>query len=394
MSRRRPWTMLGLLTALAALAGLAWALQAGPWAGSVAGSAPGSGAGSAPGRAPDAGAPAAPARARAAPGPVPVELGEVRADTLPEVTSAVGSLRAAQQVVLRPEVGGRILALDFREGQPVRRGQRLVQLDDRLQRAELAQAEAQAAVARTLHRRNLELVGEGFVSRSAADQSQAALAVAEAQVALARTQVERMRLNAPFDGVAGLRRVDLGAVVAAGAELLTLESAGPLELAFTLPERASPRLRPGQAVRAWVDARPGAPLEAVVRALAPALDPDGRAVEVRASLARVEPGLKPGMFARVELELGRREGALTVPEEALVPADGQAVVIRAVPGEGGGLRSERVAVRTGWRGEGRVEVIGPLAAGDRIVTAAPARLLRGEGLALEPVQLGASAAAR
>lgn len=382
MPRLSPWTRRGLLAlSLIGLAWAAWALQSGGLPARL-------------GLAPAAPAASGPAAAKAGAAPVPVELGEVRAEPVADLATAVGSLRAAQHVVLRPEVGGRIVALDFREGQAVRRGQRLVQLDDRLPRAELAQAEAQAAVARSQHRRNLELVGEGFVSRSAADQSQAALDVAEAQVALARAQLERMRLLAPFDGVAGLRHVDVGAVVAAGAELLALESAGPLELAFTLPERDSPRLRVGQRLRVWLDAQPGAPRDAVVHALAPALDPEGRAVELRATLARAEPGLKPGMFARVELELGRREGALTVPEEALVPLEGRVFLVRARPAEEGGLRSERVAVRTGWRGEGRVEVIGPLAAGERIVTAAPARLMRGDGQRLEPVVLGASAPAR
>ena len=156
-------------------------------------------------------------------GVVSVEVGRVEAATLADDAQAVGSLRSRQGVMLRPEVSGRVAAIGFLDGQRVKRGQMLVQLDDTLQQAQLKQAQAQASIARTNLQRNRELVLENFVSQSAVDQSAAALEVAEAQVALAKAQLQRMRIVAPFDGVAGIRNINLGDYVKDGADLVSIE---------------------------------------------------------------------------------------------------------------------------------------------------------------------------
>lgn len=124
-------------------------------------------------------------------GPAVVEVGRVEAVRLDDDASAVGSLRASRGVMLRPEVSGRIRALGFANGQPVRAGQMLVQLDDALPVAQLRQAEAQAQIARTNLDRSRELLAQNFISPSAVDQNAAALQVAQAQVALAAAQVDR-----------------------------------------------------------------------------------------------------------------------------------------------------------------------------------------------------------
>ncbi|WP_043820145.1 efflux RND transporter periplasmic adaptor subunit, partial [Rubrivivax gelatinosus] len=198
---------------------------------------------------------------------------------------AVGSLRAAQTVVLRPEVAGRVAGFGFRNGERVRRGQLLVQLDDTLQQAQLRQAQAQAHIARTNLARSRELLAQGFISESAVDQNAATLDVAEAQVALARAEVQRMRLVAPFDGTAGIRRVDLGGFVQAGADIVTLDDLSSLSVDFTLPERYLPRLAPGQAVALDLDALPGQSFVGRIEALDTQVDAEGRAVLVRARVA-------------------------------------------------------------------------------------------------------------
>jgi len=132
-------------------------------------------------------APAKPAPGTGGPGgpggPAPVEVARAEAMSLTDDVTAVGSLKAVQGVMLRPEVSGRVARLGFVEGARVKRGQLLVQLDDTLQQAQLQQAEASAAIARTNLARSRELLGQGFVSQSAVDQNAAAQDVAEAQVA-------------------------------------------------------------------------------------------------------------------------------------------------------------------------------------------------------------------
>ena len=142
-------------------------------------------------------------------GPPPVEVAKAEALTIVDDVQAVGSLKASQGVMVRPETSGRIARLGFADGQRVRRGQLLVQLDDTLQQAQLQQAQAQASIARTNLTRSRELLAQNFVSQSAVDQNAAALQVAEAQVALAQAQLARMKVLAPFDGTVGLRAVDV-----------------------------------------------------------------------------------------------------------------------------------------------------------------------------------------
>lgn len=343
--------------------------------------------------APAADASRGPAGAGGAPrgGPVAVEVAPVRAQRISETAQAVGTVRARQSVMLRPEVAGRIAAIGFRDGEAVRRGQLLFQLDDALLAAELRQAEAQANIARANHRRNQELVAQNFVSQSALEQSAANLAVAEAQVALARARLARLRIVAPFDARAGLRLVNVGDYVKDGADLVDLQDTRELVVDFRLPERHLPRLQLGQAAQVTADALPGQRAVARVEALEPTVDADGRSVLVRAALRDGAGGLQPGMFARVEALLAERADALVVPEEAIVPQGGRQYVVKVVEGSAPDGRpakiGQRSEVRLGLRREGQVEVLQGVALGDTVVTAGHQRLPR-DGMPLRIVELG------
>jgi membrane fusion protein (multidrug efflux system) len=375
---------------LAAAAGGAWWLQnpTPPASTVAAGGAVGAGGGAPLGRSAGGAGGAAPGRPGAGPGgPVAVEVGQVERMRLVDDAVAVGTVRSNQRVTLRPEVSGRIAALGFAEGKPVRRGQLMVQLDDTLQRAQLQQAEAQASLARTQLQRNRELVGQGFVSQSAVDQSAGALEVAEAQVALARAQLARMRVRAPFDGLAGIRRVDVGEYVKDGAEIVTLEDVSRVWVDYRLPERYLARVRAGLPVEVGIDALGDRSFAGRVEVLDAQVDTEGRAVLVRARLDNRDGALKAGMFARVRTVMGVRDDALVVPEEALVPQGGQQYLIKVVDGPQGKV-SQRMEARTGVRRDGRVEIIEGLAVGDLVVVAGQERAMRGDALPLRIVQLG------
>ncbi|MEP7280600.1 MAG: efflux RND transporter periplasmic adaptor subunit [Rubrivivax sp.] len=375
------------LTAGIALAGIAvvavaaWWLQQ-PRAGSPA---------AAGGNVAAAGAGASGAARGADSGPVAVEVGVVQRMRLVDDTEAVGTLRSHQGVMLRPEVSGRIAAIGFRDGLAVRRGQMLVQLDDSLQRAQLRQAEAQAGIAQTQLQRNRELLTQGFISQSAVDQSAAALEVAQAQVALARAQQARMRIVAPFAGVAGIRLVSVGDYVKDGADLVNVEDTSKVWVDYRLPERFLARVRPGLVVDVRVDALPGQRFTGEIAALDSMVDANGRSLLVRARVDNRQGTLRPGMFARARTTLGVRDDALVVPEEALVPQAGKQYLIRVADGPRGPV-SQRLEAELGSRIDGRVEVLSGLAEGDRVVTAGQARLMRGDALRLRIVQVGPAAA--
>jgi membrane fusion protein (multidrug efflux system) len=365
------------LIGIAALAGGAWWWQNRPAPG-VVGSA-------------DAVAATGDARARAPAGDgkaVSVEVGPVEVLTLEEDAQAVGSLRSRQGVMLRPEVSGRIARLDFTDGQRVRRDQLLVQLDDTLQ-----QAQAQASIARTNLQRNRELVAQNFISQSAVDQSAASLEVAEAQVALAQAQLSRMKIVAPFDGVAGIRSVSVGDYVKDGADLVNIEDLSQMWVDFRLPERFIASVKTGQTVTVSLDAIAGRQFHARVDALDSLIDANGRSLLVRARLDNPGGVLKSGLFARTRIVFARRENALVVPEEALVPQGGKQYLIKVVEGADGKV-SQRIEARLGLRLPGKAEILEGLAPGDKVVTAGQSRLMRGESLPLRVVDLNRAPAAR
>jgi membrane fusion protein (multidrug efflux system) len=316
----------------------------------------------------------------------------VQAATLTDDVQAVGSLRSRQGVMLRPEVSGRVAQLGFRDGQTVRRGQLMVQLDDTLQRAQLQQAQAQASIARTNLERSRELLAQNFVSQSAVDQNGANLQVAEAQVALAQAQLSRMKVLAPFDGTVGIRTVDVGEYVRDGADIVNLEDLSVLNMDFRLPERYLTRIRTGQTVEVTLDAVPGQRFTAQVEALDVQVDADGRALLVRARMADRSGLLKPGMFARGRVVLSVRENAVLVPEEALVPQGGRQLLFKVVDGPNGQKVSQRLEAQIGVRQLGRVEILAGLVPGDLVVTAGHTRLLRGEAVPVRVVDLESPAA--
>jgi membrane fusion protein, multidrug efflux system len=333
-------------------------------------------------------------------GPAAVELGKVEALRIEDDAQAVGSLRAAQTVTMRPEVSGRIVKLGFVDGQRVRQGQLLAQLDDTVQRAQLLQAQAQASIARTNLQRSRELQTQNFVSQSAVDQNAAALEVADAQVALAQAQLARLVVRAPFDGVAGIRSVSLGDYVKDGADIVNLEDRSRMWVDFRLPERSLGAVKPGLPVQITLDAMPGRSFVGLVEALDTQVDANGRSLLVRARVEKPGPELKSGMFARARVVFAVRERALMVPEEALVPQGGKQFLVLAVPAPAGAsapagkegpgrpqLVSKRIEAKLGVRQAGKVEILEGLAAGDLVVTAGQARVMRGDALPLRVIDL-------
>ncbi len=315
------------------------------------------------------------APATGAAGPVAVEVGRARVATLYDDAQAVGSLRSRQGVMLRPEISGRVAKIAFADGQKVRQGQLLVQLDDTLQQAQLKQAQAQASIARTNLQRHRELVTQGFVSQSAVDQSAAALEVAEAQVALAQAQLGRMRVVAPFDGIAGIRLVSLGDYVKDGADLVGIEDVSSVLVDFRLPERVLSRLKVGQEVEVTLDGMPGRRFQGRVDAIDSQVDANGRSLLVRARLPNPDGVLRAGMFARTRIVFAVRPDAVVVPEEALVPQGGRQYLIKVVDGADGKV-TQRIEARIGLRVPGRVEIVEGLRDGDVVVTAGQARVPR------------------
>jgi membrane fusion protein (multidrug efflux system) len=265
----------------------------------------------------------APAGVRA----VGVEITQVKKQTLRDDAEAVGSLRSSQNVMLRPEVAGRVLSLGFADGARVRAGQVLVQMDDTLQRAEVQQALAQMSIAKANHKRNQELVAQNFIAQRSLDESAAALQVADAQLGLSCARLDRMRLIAPFNGVVGIRSVNIGDYVKDGADLINLENIGSLYVDYRLPERYQNKVAPGQTIEVKLDAFSGRLFKAKVEAVDPLIDANGRSIGVRAVLANTagEPVAAAG--GKGQGAAAPKPAAASTPTAAPAPAKPLATVV-------------------------------------------------------------------
>jgi membrane fusion protein (multidrug efflux system) len=329
------------------------------------------------------------AAATGAPGRAPaVEVARVEMLRLTDDAQAVGSLRSRQSVMLRPEVSGRVVQINFRDAERVRRGQLLVQLDDQLPLAQVKQAEAEVSIARANHKRNQELVEEKFIAQRAVDESAANLQVAEAKLSLARATLARLKIVAPFDGVAGIRNISVGDYLKDGADIVNIEDLDAVFVDFRLPERYQTKIHPGQTALIDVDALPGRRFSALVLAVDPLVDANGRSVGVRGCIDNRRLELRPGMFARVTPVFGVREGAKVIPEEAIVPQGGRQFVYKLVDGPDQDTRiAQRVEVKVGVRQPGKVEIVEGLMAGDLVVTAGQQRIQK-DGTPVRVLDLG------
>jgi membrane fusion protein, multidrug efflux system len=319
--------------------------------------------------------------------PPAVEVARVEVLKLTDDAQAVGSLRSRQSVVLRPEVSGRVTQLNFRDGERVRRGQLLVQLDDQLPLAQVQQAQAELSIAQANHKRNQELVAQNFISQRSVDESAANLQVAQAKLALARATAARLRITAPFDGIAGIRNISVGDYLKDGADIVNIEDMDAIFVDFRLPERFQTKIQRGQTAFVDLDALPGRKYAALVQAIDPLVDANGRSVGIRACIDNRQLQLRPGMFARITAVFGERDNARVVPEEAIVPQGGRQFVIRLVDGPDQDTKlAQRVEVKVGIRRPGRVEISEGLKAGDLVVTAGQQRVQK-DGMPVRVVDL-------
>lgn len=274
---------------------------------------------------------------------------------------ALGTVRANESVDITAKVADRVVAIHFKEGQQVEKGQLLVELDSTEARADLAAAEAAYRDSQSQYKRSQELYQTRALSEAQLDQLQATLLANEARVAAARSRVNDRRITAPFAGRVGLRNVSLGGLVNPGAVITTLDDLSVVKLDFSVPEVFLSTLKPGLVVHARSNTYAGQTFEGRVASIDTRIDPTTRAVAIRALIDNRDTRLRPGMF--MTLRLVRSEGlALMVPEQAIVPEDDRHFVYVV---EDGVARKRQVEV--GRRRPGEVEILEGLTREERVI---------------------------
>ncbi|HWP66251.1 MAG TPA: efflux RND transporter periplasmic adaptor subunit [Candidatus Limnocylindria bacterium] len=309
----------------------------------------------------------------AGPPPAVVETVTVQPTTIVDRVALVGQLEAEDSVLLKPEIDGVVEEILFQDGQEVEGGALLVRLRDDWQRAVLAEAEADFALARRAFERGRQLHATGVLAEAEEDRLRAEYDAARARVDRARVDLARTVVRAPFAGVLGRRLVSPGDRVSRDTALVQLDAVARLKLVFTVPEMAIRAVRVGAPVELHVGAWPGETFAGEVFFVAPMVDPQTRRAVVQAMVPNPERKLRPGFFANLDAELDRRETALVVPESALVHDAAGAFVWRIEP-DG---TAARAPVTPGIRREGQVEITSGLRAGDRVVSVGTHKLAPG-----------------
>jgi membrane fusion protein (multidrug efflux system) len=274
---------------------------------------------------------------------------------------ALGTLRANESVDITAKVADRVAAIHFTEGQQVRKGEVLVELDNTEAGADLAAAEAAASDSRSQYKRSQELFQTKALSEAQLDQLHATLLANEARVAAARSRLNDRVITAPFNGRVGLRNVSLGGLVNPGGVITTLDDLSVVKLDFAVPEVFLSTLQPGLTVEARSTAYPESPFAGRVSSVATRVDPATRAVTIRALIDNRDGRLRPGMFMTVKLV--RQEGqALMLPEQAIVPENDQQFVYVIEDGH-----AHKREIKIGRRRPGEVEILEGLSAEDGVV---------------------------
>ena len=294
-----------------------------------------------------------------------------REEKWPETLPSVGSVSAAQGVIVSPEISGVVSEIAFESGANVRQGDLLVRLSTTSEAAQLHAAEAQVDWADSSAERLRKLSADKTVSQSELDQAEAALKQANANADTIRATIEKKTIRAPFTGRLGIRLVNLGEQLEAGKGIVSLQSPSPMFVDFSLPQQELSRLATGLKVHATTDAYAGHTFEGEIAAINPDLDAVSRSVRVRAKFENADERLRGGMFVRVEVLLPDEKPALVVPSTALLRAPYSDSIFIITPATNSGstnLVVQQRFIRTGRSHGDFVSVESGLQAGDKVAT--------------------------
>ena len=305
--------------------------------------------------------PAGQSRAGAVP-PVVVDVLPVRSGTVTERIEAIGTARAYESVVITARQTGNVAAINFTEGQRVRAGAVLIELEGRERRADIDQARAARDEVRQQLERARQLRATGAATEARVDQLDAQFRAAEARLRAVESRYDDVRIVAPFEGRIGMRQVSLGALIQPGQNVTTLDDISRVRLDFNIPEIHVGRLREGLTVTARSVAFPDRAFTGQVTIVDTRVDPNTRSIRVSAVFPNADEMLRPGMFLNVELGLIERQNAVLVAEEAIV-AEATRHFVLVVRDN----RVDRREVRLGQRQPGEVEIVQGLQAGEIVI---------------------------
>jgi membrane fusion protein (multidrug efflux system) len=295
---------------------------------------------------------------------------------------AVGSFSASRQASLSSEVGGLVTEINFDSGEDVRAGDPLVELNAAPLKAQLAQLEAQTDLAKITLKRDEAQLEAMAVSQATVDTDRANLKALQAQIQQQKAMIEQKRIAAPFAGKLGIRQVNLGQYIAAGAPVVTLQQLDPMEFDFTVPQNEIDLIRIGMEARISTNAQPGRVFPGKVTAIEPQIDASTRNLKVRARVENPKGELLPGVFGTVNISHGEQLNFVTLPNSAINynPFGATVFIVKEGgknPDGSAKLVAEQRFVTVGLTRGDQVAVVQGVKAGEAVVTAGQLKLRNG-----------------
>jgi len=314
--------------------------------------------------------------------PTTVTSAEVKQENWSPLLSAVGSISAVQGAVVSTELPGTVAEVAFESGATVKKGDLLVRLDASAEEAQFRSAQADLQLAGNDLQRSRDLAARKVISKAELDSAESKFKQKEASVDQMRSMIEKKTSRAPFNGLAGIRQVNVGQVVKEGTQIVSVQALDPIFVDFALPAKTLSQLSPGLEVHVRTDVSLDREFTGKLTAMNSSVDAATRNVTLQGTLENQDHVLKPGMFAKVDVVLPQKQPALVIPATAIAyaPYGDSVFVIEKKKDPKSGKESQVIRqqfIRTGETRGDFVTVTQGLKAGETVVSSGVFKLRNG-----------------
>jgi len=314
--------------------------------------------------------------------PTTVSSVQVKQDDWPPIFSSIGTISAVQGATVSAELAGTVAEIKFENGGIAKKGDVLMRLDASSEEAQLKSSVADLELARSDLARARDLAARNVVSKAELDAADSKFKQKEGVVNNMRSMISKKEVLAPFDGQIGIRQVNVGQMITAGQQVVSLQALDPLYVDFALPQQNLPKLSPGLEVRVHTDVVAGSEFPGKLTALNSSVDPVTRNVTLQATIDNKDHALRPGMFAKIDVLLPDKQKTLVVPGTAVsyAPYGDSVFVIEKKKDEKTGKESQVLRQQFVRVGEARgdfVSITKGLEEGQQIVSTGVFKLRNG-----------------
>lgn len=308
---------------------------------------------------------------------LPVSAMVVKSSNLDNDLRSTGSLLANESVTLKSEVSGIVEKINFKEGQRVRKGQLLVQLNDDELRAEVEKLQFTRKLNEDIEYRQKQLLEREAISKEEYETVLTTLNTTRSEIKVQQVRLDKHQIRAPFDGIIGLRSVSVGSYLNPADNIVTIYNINPIKIDFSVPGKYLTEVNPGDKIT-FTTAAHDESFMGEIYAIEPQIDPKTRSLKIRGVSPNKDNKLLPGQFAQIQLTIESFDSALMIPTEAVIPElNGKKVFVY----KNGAAQSQQI--ETGIRTADQIQVINGLSAGDTVITSGTLQLRQGTAVAVE-----------